>query len=553
MKTRISGSLILLCIPGLILLDVTRKSMGQESDRASAVGDVRAELPTKSVVSIIRSDCARLTKQVHPDSALTEAHVEAMVRKACRLAGIEEVIRPEHRWIVIKPNIVELKDRGSGIITDWRVVKAIVKIVHEIAPDARITMAEGGTWIPPERKDPQAQIPARRIGDGFEIAGYRQLLNGRELSGIDLGIVDLNFDEVVETPVPGGGYNQESYFVPKTILECDVLIDAPVLKVIAGVGMTNAMKNFVGIAPGMVYGWPKDQGYPPGSGNPGIPHSVSVLDETIVELTALSGVDFVVVDAIMTMERGKSDKAGGIPVRMNTILAGSDVVAVDAVSARLIGLNPDDVEYITLGSRKGLGISDLDRIEILGEELPKIVRRFRKPPLEWGEWGERARYGQGNRLWLLKGPFAAKDWTQEFLDPTDLRALPGGDGWSEHLYFHDDKIDLDTYYQDPADCVVYAYAEFRAPAAQKAELWVGSDEGLVVWINGGSVYAFQGTRRHRLPNDRVDIAIRKGLNTLLVKAQQTRGKYDFSVNICEPEEDPSYDGNRVLGLRFCLL
>ena len=46
----------------------------------------------------------------------------------------------------------------------------------------------------------------------------------------------------------------------------------------------------------------------------------------------------------------------------------ADVVAADAVSARLIGLNPDDIEYLILGERRGLGVADLARIEVRGLE-----------------------------------------------------------------------------------------------------------------------------------------------------------------------------------------
>lgn len=547
MKTGISWSLILLSIVALILLDVVRKPMLEEFGSTYTVGAVRAEAAAKSVVSIVRSDYAHLTERVDPDSALTEAQVEAMVREAVRLGGIEQVVRPDHRWIVIKPNIVELKERGTAVNTDWRVVKALIKIVHEIAPDARITIAEGaGGWVSPGHPEVKSWGD---VADGFEIAGYRQLPGNPELSGIALDIVDLNFDEAVETTVPQGGYAKETYFIPRTVLECDVLINVPVMKVTFNVGMTVAMKNFVGIAPGMVYGWAKMRGHPPGSGT-GLPHSDPVLDEVIVDLVSLSGVDFTVVDAIVAMERAKSDEIGGLPVRMNTVVAGSDVVAVDGVCARLMDFNPDDVEYITLGERKGLGTGDIGKIEIRGQRIEQIARRFEKCPADWGIGGEYGHYGQGNRIWLLKGPFAAKDWSRDFLDPTDPRALAGEDGWSAPVYFYDDKIDLDTYYHDPTNALAYAYAEFSAPKTQKAELWVGSDEGLVVWVNGDSVYVFEGARKHHLPNDKVEITVRKGTNTLLMKARQTRGRYDFSINICEPEDDDRYNGTRILGLKF---
>ncbi|MFA6111145.1 MAG: hypothetical protein WDA75_20505, partial [Candidatus Latescibacterota bacterium] len=93
-------------------------------------------------------------------------------------------------------------------------------------------------------------------------------------------------------------------------------------------------------------------------------------------------------------------------------------------------------------------------------------------------------------------------------------------------------------------------AEFQAPRDQQAELWVGSDEPLTVWVNGEEVYRYQRTRQHKLPNDRPPITVRQGRNTLLVEVVQRWRDFDFSLNICEPEEDERFDGNRVAGLRF---
>ena len=60
----------------------------------------------------------------------------------------------------------------------------------------------------------------------------------------------------------------------------------------------------------------------------------------------------------------------------------------------------------------------------------------------------------------------------------------------------------------------------------------------------------EGRRRHRLPNDRQKIRVEEGKHTLLVRADQSRSRYDFSLNICEVETDPRYDGNRLPGVRF---
>ena len=512
-----------------------------------------ATKPGASVVGLVTSDYERLAAPMPRDVPLDDAHIEAMVRYAVTLAGgLRNQLEAGAEWVVIKPNIVELQEAGSGVITDWRVVKAVVKLVHEAAPQARITIAEGGAWVPPERTEVlQNMHGGGEVGDGFAVAGYRQLLQDPALAGYPLDLVDLNFDQVAEVAVPDGGYVFPKYFMPNTILECDFLISVPVLKIIGSVGMTNAMKNFVGVAPGMIYGWPKMSGYP-GSGSPGLPHDPGILDEVIVDLVATAEPDFAVVDALVGMERAKTDTDGGMPVRLNTVLASADVVAADAVSAQLIGLNPDDIEYLTLAAYRGLGQEDLTNIKVKGTPMESALRRFEKYGMRNGTNGEYGTYGQGSRTWLLKGPFpiAQVAGGSEAVDPTAPAAALGTGGWSDAVYFHDDRIDLDKYFKNPTDCVAYAFCTFTAPKDQAAELWVGSDEGLKVWINGAPVYQYEGRRRHRLPNERVPVQLRAGENGLLVRVDQGRGRYEFSLNLCEVEPDARYAGNRVWGLRF---
>jgi uncharacterized protein (DUF362 family) len=503
----------------------------------------------EALVGLVGSDYTQLAQPAARDAALSEAQVEDMVRQAVALAGgLRQRIRADARSIVIKTNIVEVREQGSGVVTDCRVVKALVRILHETVPAARVTIIEGpGDWVPPESPTVELVSYIQRE-DGFAAAGYRALLDDPDLAGVDLALLDINFDAVSQVTVPHGGSAQDSWSLPVTVVECDFLITVPVLKTHSVISMTNAMKNFIGIAPGLVYGWPKTAGHPPTGGRGGIPHSDEILDETITDLVTLADPDFALVDAIMCMERAKSDLYGGAPVRVNAVLAGADVVAVDAVSAQLIGLNPFDLEYLTLAARRGLGQCDPDSIQIKGSALAPLVTRLEKPPADMG----RGHYGQGCRTWLLKGPFPRRQAQpgEEFIDVKAPQAKAGQSGWSSAVYFGDDRIDLDRYFDDPYDCVVYAYAEFIAERDQVAELWIGSDEGVRVWINAQEVYAHTGRRRHKLPNDRPSIDVRAGRNTVVVRAEQSRGGYDFSLNICQPDTDKRYDGNRVQGLRF---
>ncbi|MFH1008277.1 MAG: DUF362 domain-containing protein [Candidatus Latescibacterota bacterium] len=510
-----------------------------------------ATSPGQSTVGVVRSDYGKLRHPVPPDSNITSAQVEELVQWAVSLAGgLQTVIAPDARWIAIKVNIVEITKPGSGVCTDPRVVKAVVKLAHEAAPNARISIVEGaGEWISPDVPGVDTlAIDADDIQDGWEAAGFRALLKDPELSGINLDLVDLNVDEAIMTAVPEPWYSRDQYWMPRTVLDCDALIDVPVMKTHDGSGMTCAMKNFVGIAPGLKYGWGKSKGYP-GVG-PGIPHTPQVIDETIVDLTSLANPTFIVVDAIMAMERFKTDKwMGGKAIRRNTIIAGTDVVAVDAVCARLMGLNPDDIEFLTLAAHKGLGRIEEEQIRINGQMPEDIGTRFEKCP-PGDVWGEMGRYGQSNRTWLFKGPFPVKTFSGELVDPSSVHPVPGKDGWSGPVYFSDDRINLGRLFEGAKNCVAYAYAEFTVTKDQPAELWVGSDEGLVVWMDGAEVYRFEGTRRHRLPNARPAVNLTAGTHRLLVKIGQTRGQFEFNLNICESEKDARYEGNRLRGLKF---
>lgn len=66
-----------------------------------------------------------------------------------------------------------------------------------------------------------------------------------------------------------------------------------------------------------------------------------------------------------------------IPRIKNFILAGSDSVAIDSVSAKMMGFNPMDIPYIRLCHEMGLGTGRLEEIEIIGEDISDINFGFK--------------------------------------------------------------------------------------------------------------------------------------------------------------------------------
>jgi uncharacterized protein (DUF362 family) len=61
----------------------------------------------------------------------------------------------------------------------------------------------------------------------------------------------------------------------------------------------------------------------------------------------------------------------------NYILASKDQVAIDAVSAQMMGFNPMKIPFIKLAHDKGLGCGDLDRIDIKGVNIKNVNYKFK--------------------------------------------------------------------------------------------------------------------------------------------------------------------------------
>jgi uncharacterized protein (DUF362 family) len=97
----------------------------------------------------------------------------------------------------------------------------------------------------------------------------------------------------------------------------------------------------------------------------------SWIHETLVDLLAIqkeihSGI-FAVMDGT-TAGNGPGPRTM-TPVVKNVILASADQVAIDAVSAKMMGFDPLGIDYIRLAHERGLGVGDVREIEIVGDDV----------------------------------------------------------------------------------------------------------------------------------------------------------------------------------------
>ena len=502
-------------------------------------------------VAVVPSDDAALTAPVERDQELAADQILDMTRRAMDLiGGMESVVSDTARLVVLKPNISIARPSGSGVITDARVVRAAAILVHEAAPKATIWIGEAaGGWISPALRD----CSLVHIGghgdhsdldvDGFEVAGHYETVTELQARGIDIDVHDLNFDPPRTLQPPGGGLLWDEYDIASSIIDADVWINLPVAKT-HGSKITCCMKNHFGILPGLTYGWSKSRGTPD---HRGIPHVPRVLDECWVDLVSVSQVDLNIVDMIAGTEAGAFE---GEPKRSNLIVAGRDPIATDLVVARLMGFNPDDFEYADLGRMRGMGPGLIDNVDIRGGDPAVLASRFVKAGTDnYGDWGEHSQYGMGPRRWILLGPL---DRDHEFpaAEVAGMSPVPGEDGWSPVTWFGYDKINLDKHYDDPANCAVYAFTHFTMAQSDSVRFWIGSDEDLEIWLDGELLYEHEGRRSHHLGDEKIPGYVEAGEHRLLIRAEQGRGRFDFSFNVCEPIDDIRYSGNRYPGVRY---
>jgi Uncharacterized conserved protein len=252
--------------------------------------------------------------------------------------GIAECgLRVKGKRVLIKPNLVEFS-QATCINTDPRVVAAVVEVFERLGA-AEVLIGEG----PGHRRD---------TWDVAEQASYFS-----EIPNFEKRFVDLNRDDVslvknfVET---------HDIYLPNTALRADLIVSLPKLKTHHWTGVTAAMKNFFGVVPGSVYGWPKNQLHYYG------------IAPSIIGLNRIFGrKSFAIVDGIVGMEG--NGPIQGTPKQLGVLVFGSDLAAVDATCCRIIGIDPNRIGYL---SGSTVGNVDTEWIEQRGEALASVSTNF---------------------------------------------------------------------------------------------------------------------------------------------------------------------------------
>jgi len=292
------------------------------------------------------------------ESSLEEVE-KALERCLDRIGGISAFIE-EGDTVAIKPNLVANPEdypcafhRGANCFaTDRRVVFALVDLCRQVgaADIAVVETLEPG------------------FGDKYAVYGYRDLAQKFEVS-----LIDLNIGPHKELRIPKPYYLQ-SVRISEALFSYDKTINVPQLKVHASAGFSLGLKNLMGLTPATDRGpfHEKD----PNLGN--------TLPYAIVDLNTVYKAQLTVIDGLLAAD--KTEHWGSIPVQMDLLLAGANVVATDTVGVSLMGFDPVtdfpnqpfllSRNQLNLAKDRGLGENRLEEIHVRGGRIEDVRKQF---------------------------------------------------------------------------------------------------------------------------------------------------------------------------------
>lgn len=253
------------------------------------------------------------------------------------LAPIDLSIRADTP-IIIKPNLCCVKTCETGATTDSRIVEALIDYFKSRFKSEKFYIVESDATML------NADI-------AFQILGYARVAQKTGANIVNLSKIPsekMSFpNNIVQTKVR----------IPELFKKPHFLISVAKMKTSDTVGVSANLKNVFGCNPE----WRKMKYH-------------RLLHQNIADFATAFRPSLSIVDGIVGMEgMGPID---GTPVRVGTLLFGTDPVATDHATARVMGFNPNDLQLLEICRRHGVGTF---QYKLLGVNLSQVRVDFRKP------------------------------------------------------------------------------------------------------------------------------------------------------------------------------
>lgn len=282
--------------------------------------------------------------------------------------------------------VTELTKHRVSIVRAGSYSMDLVSIIRRVLVDHQVAIAGKKVVLKPNLVEFSTHAPANThpvfvasVGEAFRSLGARDVRIAEgpghrratldmafdagffaAIHGFESNFTDLNLDELTRVPIAHAFSSLSHLYLPNTVLACDLLVSLPKMKTHHWAGATLSMKNLFGIVPGAVYGWPKN-----------ILHW-SGIDECIADLHNLFPRQFCLVDGIEGMEG--NGPILGTRNAPGVIVAGSHPPSVDATCCRIMQINPDEIGYLRLATRRSPWNSH--SVQQIGESIRAVRTPF---------------------------------------------------------------------------------------------------------------------------------------------------------------------------------
>ncbi|OIN97535.1 hypothetical protein AUJ66_02895 [Candidatus Desantisbacteria bacterium CG1_02_38_46] len=251
------------------------------------------------------------------------------------IGGLESIMRQGDK-VLLKPNMMASKPPEKAINTHPLFVRALFEIIRDFGAKPVIGESPGG-----------AIFGTRRV---WKNSGMEEMAKE-----IGAPIVKLESSGIAKVKPPFGKKLKE-FYIARPILDADVVVSVPKFKVHGTMLLTGAIKNLLGTIPGIhKVDFHKAAPKPDEFG------------DMLSDILSVAKPKLAVMDAILGME-GNGPTFGN-PRKVGFVISSTDCVAMDAVVAQMMGIEPLRVYATKHAARKGLGIGDLNNIEVLGVSL----------------------------------------------------------------------------------------------------------------------------------------------------------------------------------------
>jgi uncharacterized protein (DUF362 family) len=252
--------------------------------------------------------------------------------------------------VLLKPNAGREALPGEGITTHPEVIAAAIDVFREVG--AAVAVGE-------------SPITGVKTMDAFAATGITEIARER-----DCLLIDMDRRRPVEIALDQGRALR-SIKVCADVMDHDLVVSIPVMKMHMHTGVTLAVKNMKGCL------WRRSKVQlhmlPPVEDSDQKPINVAIADMASVLRPHLA-----IIDGTIGME-GLGPSAGE-PKALDAVVVGVDAFAADAVACRLMGTQAESVNHLAIGAERGYGVIDLATIAVTPEHWSDWVVPFAAPP-----------------------------------------------------------------------------------------------------------------------------------------------------------------------------